>query len=144
MIQQRQFLSQNDKEFQFINKDTIETVQPLIFALHSNILNLGLYAKARIRQTKEVTQWFGEKNKVSICFLPTSKEDETTNIGCATVFIEILENAGLIKIKHKKIKIGGEDKEKLVVTEQIHQDCAYTRSADRRCYAIVFTHTKQT
>ena len=31
-------------------------------------------------------------------FLPTSKEDETTNLGCATVFIEILENAGVINI----------------------------------------------
>ena len=73
-------------------------------------MHSGLYAKARNIQTKEVTQWFGEKNKVSICFLSTSKEYETTNIGYATVFIEILENADLINIARKKAKIGGEDK----------------------------------
>ena len=32
------------------------------------------------------------------------------------MFIEILENTGLINIKRKITKIGGEDKEKLVVT----------------------------
>ena len=48
--------------------------------------------------------------------LPTSKEDETTNLGCATVFLEILENAGVINIQRKKIEIGGEEKVKLIVT----------------------------
>ena len=51
-----------------------------------------------------------------MCFLPTSKEDETTNIGCAIVFFEILQNAGLITISHKKsMGFDGKEKEKLVV-----------------------------
>ena len=92
-------------------------MQPLIGILHSNRSNTGLYAKARILQKKEVGQWFVHKPKVEICFLPTSKEDETTNLGCATVFLEILENAGLINIQRKKmVRRTGEEEEKLVVT----------------------------
>lgn len=67
-------------------------------------------------QKKEVTQWFGGKNKVKICFLPTSKEDETTNLGCTTVFLEILENAGLIKLDCIKFVISDEEREKIVVS----------------------------
>ena len=116
LLQQRKFLSRNDTQFRFIKKDALETLKPLVVALHSNRTNLGLYAMARNVQTKEVKQWFGEKNKVKIYFLPTSKEDETTNIGCATVFIEILENAGLIHIERKKSMIRGVEITKLVVT----------------------------
>ena len=51
-----------------------------------------------------------------MCFLPTSKEDETTNIGCAIVFFEILQNAGLITISHNKTKgMDGKENDKLVV-----------------------------
>ena len=48
--------------------------------------------------------------------MPTSKEDKITNLGCAVVFLEILENAGLIKISRGKIVINGEEKMKLVVS----------------------------
>ena len=41
-------------------------------------------------------------------FLPTSKGDDTTNLGCATVFLEILENAGLINISRTKTRFTGE------------------------------------
>ena len=115
LLQQRQFLSRPDKEFVFIDKLSIDTCQTLIGQLNSNRNHAGLYAKARSTQKKEVEQWFGNKNKVQICFLPTSKEDETTNLGCATVFLEILENAGIININRKKTTINGEVKEKLVV-----------------------------
>ena len=102
LMQQRQFLSRNDTEFEYIDRESCSQVQPLIGMLHSNRSNTGLYNRARILQKKEVIKWFGDKPKVEICFLPTSKEDETTNLGCATVFLEILENAGLINIKRKK------------------------------------------
>ena len=49
-------------------------------------------------------------------FLPTSKEDETTNLGCAVVFLEILENAGLIDTTRKKTTINNEEKERLCVS----------------------------
>ena len=52
---------------------------------------------------------------MSICFLSTSKEDETNNPGCAVVFLEILENAGLIDITHKKTVINNEEKERICV-----------------------------
>ena len=113
---QRQFLSRNKKKFEYIDKEACNIVQPLIIILHTNQTSAGLYAKSRLTQMKEVTQWFGDKLKVDICFLPTSNEDETTNLGCTTVFLEILENAGLINIQRRKIVIGGEEKEKLVVT----------------------------
>ena len=91
-------------------------MQPLIGILHANLASNGFYAKGRLAQKKEVIRWFGDKNNVEICFVPTSKEDETTNLGCATVFLEILENAGLINIDRKKFVISGEEKEKIVVT----------------------------
>ena len=115
LIQQRKFLSRNDKEYEFIDQQSMNTVQSLVNNLHSNRGYDGLYAKARCIQKQEVKQWFGDRNKLQICFLPTSKEDETTNLGCATVFLEILENAGLIRIQRQKFSIGGEEKEKLVV-----------------------------
>ena len=77
-------------------------------SIHLNISHAGLYTKSRNRKIKDVTQCFSEQNKVNIRFLPTSKEDKTTNIGCATVFLEILENTGLINITRKNTKIGGE------------------------------------
>ena len=46
------------------------------------------------------------RRKVKICFLPTSKEDDTTNLGCDVVFLEILENAGLVEISRKTIVVG--------------------------------------
>ena len=99
LIQQRQFFSRVDTEFQFLDKASMDTVHNLIGNLHSNFTHAGWYAKSRTVQKKEVTQWFGEKNKVQICFLPTSKEDKTTNLGCATVFLEILENTVVINIQ---------------------------------------------
>ena len=116
LLQQRQFLSRTDTEFQFVEKTFTSNVQTLIGKLNSNRNHLGLYAKARIIQNKEVTQWFGDKDKVEICFLPTSKEDETTNLGCATVFLEILENAGLINIERRPFETNGVKSEKLQVT----------------------------
>ena len=35
-------------------------------------------------------------------FLPTSKEDETKNLGCVNVFLKILENTGLINVSCKR------------------------------------------
>ena len=65
-----------------------------------------LYASARDYQSNEVDQWFRKKDKVKMCFLSSSKEEKTTNLGCATVFLEMLQNAGLINIKHETMRQG--------------------------------------
>ena len=44
-----------------------------------------------------------------------SKEDETTNLSCVTVLLEILKNAGIIAINRQNITIDGDVKEKLVI-----------------------------
>lgn len=51
-----------------------------------------------------------EIKTISRFVLPTSKEGETIDLGRAPVFLEILENVGLINIYHKKIDIGGKEK----------------------------------
>ena len=137
LIHQRQFLSRTDTEFEFVDKESVSTVQTLITNLHLNRTHDGVYAKSRMMQKKEVTQWFGDKNKVQICFLPTSKEDQTTNLGCATVFLKILENASLLNIQRKLIEIGGEEKEKLMVTTVVG-------ASDKWVYLIgdVLTHVR--
>ena len=56
------------------------------------------------------------RRKLVFYFLPTSKEDETTNLGCAVVFLEILKNTGLIDITRKKTLINNEERERLCVS----------------------------
>ena len=51
--------------------------------------------------------------KLEICFLPTSEEDETANLGCAVVFLGILENAGLITLSQKKMTVDQVEKTNL-------------------------------
>ena len=48
LIQQRQFMSRIDKELEFINKVSMDTVQSLIGNLHSNRTHTRLYAKSQI------------------------------------------------------------------------------------------------
>ena len=86
------------------------TKKGLVEMLHRNRSADGLYNRARNVQKTEVKKWFGNKEKVKICFLPTLKVDKTTNLGCAVVFLEILENAGLIEITRKKTLIKNEEK----------------------------------
>lgn len=54
---------------------------------------------------------------MQICFLSTSKVDETKIIGCATMVFKILHMAGRISITHTNFRTNadGNDKEKLVV-----------------------------
>ena len=65
----------------------------------------------------KLLRWFGEQEKSHMRFLPTSKEDEITNIKCVVVFFEILKNTGLISIKYTQIQSGvdGKVREKCMV-----------------------------
>ena len=55
LLQQRQFLSRTDTEFKFVDKSLTSNVQTLIEQLNTNRTHLGLYAKSRMIQNKEVT-----------------------------------------------------------------------------------------
>ena len=101
LILQKQFLSRDTIVFKFVGDDRILNTSGLVDILHVNWKTNGLYNTARKIQKTEVNKWFCNKEKVSICFLPMSKEYETTNLGCAVLFLEILENAGLIDINRK-------------------------------------------
>ena len=85
-------------KYSFILSKSVSDTKKIVSIINRNKATTGLHKNASLFQKREVQQWFNEKDKVKICFLPTSKEDETTNIGCATVFFEILQNAGLISI----------------------------------------------
>ena len=102
--EQRKYLSR-DHEFYHIPASMSLTTKELRDKLHGNRTHKGLYNMASTFQSRQVQQWISKKDKLKLCFLPTSKEDETTNIGCATVFMEVLENAGLIVTKRINKKI---------------------------------------
>ena len=64
LIHQRQILLRNDKELKFVDKHSLKQVQPLTDIIYSNQIHTGLYENERFAQKKEVTQRFGDKNKV--------------------------------------------------------------------------------
>ena len=90
-------------EFCFINKETVEKKRSLICAFHNDRWMDGLYASDRKFQQREVYSWSGKINKVYLCFSPTFKKEKRKNLGCAVVFLEILQNADIIKIRKKVI-----------------------------------------
>lgn len=93
LIQQRQFLSRSSTVFKFLNSEQVQSTYSLVGILHHNPTVNGMYNKTRRIQMQHIKQWF--VNKVNVSFLPNPKEDETANLGCAVVFMEILENAGV-------------------------------------------------
>ena len=91
LLQQRKYLSQIVMKFKFISDKALNDTTNIVNLLNKNRANEGMYKHARLFQKREVSRWFGVKSKVQMCFLPTSKEEETTNIGCAIVFFNIAE-----------------------------------------------------
>ena len=102
LLQQQTFLSRNEIIFKFISEKAIDDVKIIVLTVNENRGSDGIYKCTILVKKREDIRWFGEKNKVQICFLPTSKEYETNNIGCATVFFQILQNTRLITISHTK------------------------------------------
>ena len=99
----------NTIEFCFIDKGKVENTQSFVCALHNNWWMDGLYASARKFQQIEVYSWFGKINKVYLYFLPTSKEEKTKNLGCAAVFLEILQYIYIINIRWKVVEMSNND-----------------------------------
>ena len=119
LLQQRKYLSRQSVKYSFISSKAVIDAKEIVSILNRNRSTTGVYTNASLFQNREVQRWFNEKNKVKIYFLPTFKEDETTNIGCATMFFEILQNDGIISITNTKYttKVDGkdQDQDKLVV-----------------------------
>ena len=108
-ITARKYPSHESEKCKLISPSAVDDVKQIVSILKQNKMMDGIYKNEKLFQQREVKRWFGEKDKVELCFLPTSKEDQTINVGCATVFFEILKNAG-ISIFYVKYKFKSDGK----------------------------------
>ena len=96
----------------FISTKVVSDIEHIVSILNKNRSMDGLYKNVSLFRKREVYRWFGKKDKAYVCFLSTSKKDDKTNIGCAVVFFEILQNPVLISITHTKIQSEVDGKER--------------------------------
>ena len=90
LLQQRKYLSRGLIQYKFISTKDVSDTEHIVLILNDSRSMDGLYKNASLFQKREVHRWFGENDKVHMCFRPTSKEYETAKIGCLVVFFEIL------------------------------------------------------